>query len=146
MKRNKLTNFLTATTILISTLLIWSSPADSRPARRTLQSLPNGVYFYSNARLPQQSSSQYIILRKRGRSFILFEYLYQEQLGSYCKSGTIRGNILNETKKHDFSWTEEIVSRINSSTNLNDYYQLSANEIQDDEKRYFQDCINIMSR
>ena len=99
MKRNKLTYFFTVAAILIGTLSIGSSPADSRPATRTLQSLPNGIYFYSNARLPRQQGAEYVLIRKNGRYFLEYGYAYQSD--SSCKSGTIRGNTLNETRRFD---------------------------------------------
>lgn len=136
-------NCLVATVVLINTLTVASLPANSQSTRRTLQALADGIYFYSNARLPKQSGSEYIILRKRGRYFIAAGYIYESDGG--CYSGTIRGNTLNSTREYIGLESDQVRER-NHTINLNQYNQLASRYISVEDREGLRGCINTMSR
>ena len=139
----KKVNCLVATVVLINTLTVASFPANSQSTRRTLQALPDGIYFYSNARLPKQPGSEYIILRKRGRSFIDYGYVYVSDSG--CGAGTIRGNTLNTTREY-IALESNQVRNTNHSINLNQFQQLASRHISAEDREGLRFCINTMTR
>lgn len=132
-----------ASTILVNSLTIAATPANSQTTKRTLQTLPNGIHFYSRVRSPKQPGSEYIILRKRGNSFIYYGYVYQSDGG--CGAGTIRGNTLKTTREYIPLDSEEIVES-NSSINLTQYYKLDPRYISREDEQGLQNCIKRMSR
>lgn len=129
-------------TALINTLVVL--PANSKPAVQTLQRLPDGIYIYSKVRLLKQLGSEYHIIRKKGRNFIDYGYLYQAD--SSCMAGTISGNTLNTTRRYDSDVIENGVYQTNESINLNDYYKLSSRYISAEDREGIQSCIKRMSR
>ncbi|MFB2920931.1 MULTISPECIES: hypothetical protein [Aerosakkonema] len=139
----KKVNLIVAIVASINTLTVASFPVNSQSSRRTLQALPDGIYFYSNARLPKQPGSEYIILRKRGRSFIDYGYAYQSDSG--CGAGTIRGNTLNTTREY-VALESDQVRNTNRPINLNEFQQLASRHISGEDREGLRFCINMMSR
>lgn len=132
------------TTALINSLAVTSLPVNSKLVAQNLQKLPDGIHLYSNVRLPKQPGAEYFILRKKGRNFIEYGYIYQSD--SSCIAGTIRGNTLNTTRKYDSDASEKRVYETNGSINLNQYYKLSSRYISAEDIAALQSCINLMSR
>lgn len=129
-------------TALINTFAVL--PVNSKPALPSFQRFADGIYLYSNARQLKQPGSQYNIIRKKGRAFIEYSYIYQSD--SSCIAGTISGNTLNTTRKYDYDESERGVYETNGSINLNQCYKLSSRYISVEDREELQSCINRMSR
>jgi hypothetical protein len=129
---------------LSSILFSMSLPCDAITKTKSFQKLPNGIYFYSDARLPKQPGSVYVIIKKNRNNFVTYGYIYQSDAG--CSSGTINGNTLNRTKKFLGLESEKGVVTVNDPLDLSKLYRLSSQQISTDDRAALQGCIEIMKR
>jgi hypothetical protein len=96
--------------------------------QKTIESLPDGEYFYGNLRLPNKNGGQYIIFQKLGN--ILTGERYDYPTAGSCFRGQISGNLLTNITEGYLKdgFDEESgyqFTRSEKNWNFNSYYRLN---------------------
>ena len=115
-------------------------------SRQTLQSLPNGVYFYGESPMPDQNDTYYFVLRKTGNRVVGMSYTGTER--TECFRGTISQNTIanltvgevepNSTAGWQFSQAE-------SPVDLNEVHRIDSNKIPPVALDQLQECVRLFS-
>lgn len=109
----------------------------------TIQSLPNGDYFYGQAGEANKIGTEYIFLRKASNTVTAFGYK-RNTSDRYCFRGTINSNTIINATLIDFTDdpTENTFSQI-PSINLSSFQRLNGSDTQVNGRQRLTQCIEL---
>lgn len=117
----------------------------TKQSSQGIQSLPNGVYFYGQSRLPNQAGRFYVVLRKTGNTVI--GMLSEGQQITDCFRGTAnRNTITNVTLVSvEMGTGRGWQSSPSKPINLNEWHRIDSNKIPEGASGKLQECIQLFS-
>jgi hypothetical protein len=109
----------------------------------TIESLPNGDYFYGQAGKPNQLGTEYIFLRKSSNTATAFGY-QRNTSDRYCFRGTINSNTIIDATLIDFpdGSGKHTFSQV-PSIDLSSFYRLNGSDSQVNTKQRLTQCIEL---
>ncbi len=109
----------------------------------TIETLPNGDYFYGQAGEANKIGTEYIFLRKASNTGTGFGYT-RNTGDRYCFRGTISSNTIIDATLIDFTDgpTEHTFSQI-PSIDLSIFYRLNGSDTQVNTKQRLTQCIEL---
>lgn len=112
----------------------------------TIQSLPNGDYFYGQASQANQVGIEYIFLRKSSNTATGFGYKRNTGDG-YCFRGTINSNtIISATLIAFTNGLAEHTFYQNKSIDLSSFYRLNGSDTQVNGRQRLTQCIELFEK
>jgi hypothetical protein len=109
----------------------------------TIESLPNGDYFYGQASQANQVGTEYIFLRKASNTVTGFGYT-RNTGDRYCFRGTINSNTIIDAKLTDFdNGPARHTFRQIPSIDLSNFYRLSGSDSQVNTTQKLTECIEL---
>ncbi|MEK0195551.1 MAG: hypothetical protein EAZ78_03650 [Oscillatoriales cyanobacterium] len=109
----------------------------------TIETLPNGDYFYGQAGEANKIGTEYIFLRKASNTATGFGYT-RNTGDRYCFRGTINSNTIIDATLIDFTDgpAKHTFSQI-PSIDLSSFYRLNGSESQVNTKQRLTQCIEL---
>lgn len=113
--------------------------------KQTIQSLPNGDYFYGASPHPDSIGSWYLIFRKSNNLVTGLQY-YNNKSGNLCFRGTANLNKITDITKADFiKATNRWVLSHGKPLDLDRLYKISFNQADNGTRKGFLHCIQVFN-